>query len=135
MAFTFNLATDVGRVRLLIPDRVSTDPIFGDDEIETFLSLEGDDVRRATALALETAASDQTLTLKVVKLLDITTDGAKVGDALLKRAALLRSQAAQAEQAALAEQADAGELFDVAEMVPNSFAWRERVWNEALRNG
>lgn len=134
MAFTFNLATDVGRVRLLIPDRDSTDPIFGDDEIETFLNLEGD-VRRATALALETAASDQTLTLKVIKLLDITTDGAKTGDALLKRAALLRSQAAQAEQAELAAQADASELFDIAEMVPNSFAWRERVWNEGLRNG
>ena len=128
MAFTFNLATDVGRVRLLIPDRDSTDPLFQDDEITAFLSLEGD-VRRATALALETLASDQALVLKAVRLLDITTDGGKVSDALLKRATGLR------EQAERAEMAEENGLFDIAEMVPNSFAWRERVRNEGLRYG
>ena len=116
----------------MIPDRDNTDPLFQDDEITAFLSLEGD-VRRATALALETLASDQALVLKAVRLLDITTDGPKVGDALLRRALTLRDQAERADTAA--DMAEEGGLFDIAEMVPNAFAWRERVWNEGLRNG
>lgn len=129
MAFTFNVATDVGKVRLLVPDRVSADAVFQDDEIEAFLDLEGGVVRRAAALALETIASDNAMTLKVIRLLELTTDGAKTSDALLKRAEKLRSQAD------LADQAEEGAAFDIAEMVPNDFAWRERVWNEALRDG
>jgi hypothetical protein len=129
MAFTFNVATDVGKVRLLVPDRVSADAVFQDDEVEAFLDLEGGVVRRAAALALETIASDNAMTLKVIKLLDLTTDGAKTSDALLKRADKLRAQVETDDQA------EEGAAFDIAEMVPNSFAWRERVWNEALRDG
>lgn len=128
MAYTFDVRTDVGKLRLLIPDRDATEPFFQDGELEAFLALEGD-VRRATALALETLASDEALTLHAVQLLDLQTDGTKVSAALLTRAATLRGQAEAAE---LAEE---GAAFDVVELVPNSFAWRERVWNEALRDG
>jgi hypothetical protein len=128
VAYTYNLATDVGRCRLMIPDRVEAEAIFQDEEISAFLALEGG-VKGATALALETIASDQALTLKVIKLNDLTTDGAKVSDALLKRAAQLRQQAA-AEEAAEEDGA-----FDFAEMVNDQFSYRERVRNEALRNG
>lgn len=31
MAYTFDVATDVGRVRLLIPDRTAAEPIFEDE--------------------------------------------------------------------------------------------------------
>lgn len=133
MAFTFDVRTALGKVRLLIPDRDGTEPLFQDEEIAAFLELEADNVRRAAALALETIASDQALTQRAVRLLDIQTDGPKVADSLLKRAAKLRDQAAKLE--ADAELAADGGLFDVAEMVPNSFAWRERVWNERLRGG
>lgn len=129
MAFTFDVATSLGQVRLLIPDRDVSDPCFQDDELNAFLSLESANVRRATALALETIASDMAMTLKVIRLLDLTTDGAKTSDALLKRAATLRAQADAADLAV------EGAAFDIAEMVPNSFAWRERVYNEALREG
>lgn len=129
MAFTFDVATSLGQVRLLIPDRVSADAVFQDDEILAFLDLEGGVVRRAAALALETIASDNAMTLKVIRLLDLTTDGAKTSDALLKRAEKLRSQADVDDLAV------EGAAFDIAEMVPNSFAWRERVYNEALRDG
>lgn len=129
MAFTFDVATDVGRVRLLIPDRTAAEPLFEDEEIETFLDLESDNVRRATALALETIASDQALTLKVIKSLDLSTDGAKVSDALLKRAERLRTQADEVEAA------EDGGLFDIAEMVPTAFAYRERLAKAAMRYG
>jgi hypothetical protein len=60
-----------------------------------------------------------------MSLLDVTTDGAKLSDALLKRAALLRQQAANNVT---------GGSFDWAEMVPNDFSARERIYNEALRD-
>ena len=93
MAFTYVLSTDIGKVRLLIPDRISSDFIFDDDEITAFLSVESSSVKRAAALALETIASDIAMVDKVIKLLDLQTDGAKTSDALLKRAATLRDQA------------------------------------------
>jgi len=124
MAFTYDLTTDVGTVRLLVPDRVDAGHIFEDDEITAYLILEGD-TRSAAACALETIAADQALTLKVMKLLDVQTDGARVADALLKRAVLLREQAAANI---------AGGPFDWAEMVVTDFNARERVYNEALRD-
>ena len=126
MAFTYDLSTDVGKIRLLIPDTVSTSAVFSDEEVTALLLLESSSVRRAAALALETISVNETLTLKVIKLLDVQTDGAKVLDALLKRAALLRQQAA-------ADDADAGYAgFEIAEVIVDDFAWREQVMNSSL---
>lgn len=127
MTFTYDLASDIGNVRLLIPDSQATSYVFEDDEIEAFLVLEVG-VRRAAALALETIASNEALVLKVVKLLDVSTDGAKTADSLLKRAAVLRKQA---EDEDLAD----GGAFDVAEMVFDDFTLRERMLNQSLRGG
>ena len=126
MGYTYILSTDVGKVRLLIPDNRIDAVMFEDEEIEAFLALETD-VRRSAALALETIASDQALTLKVVRLLDLQTDGAKVAESLMKRAATLRRQAEDAEAA------EDGGAFEVIEMVPNMFSYRQRIANEALR--
>lgn len=124
MAFTYDLATTVGQVRLLIPDRVDSGHVFEDAEITAFLMLEGNNARLGAALALETIASDQTMVLKVMRLLDLQTDGARVADALLKRAAELRRQAGIE---------DATGAFGYAEWVLNSFSERERLRNQALR--
>lgn len=135
MAFTADLTTDVGKVRLLIPDRLSAYPIFQDDEIEAFLMVEGSVLKCAVALAIETIATDEALLLKVMKLGDNTTDGAKLAEALLKRAKLLRDQAAKAAADALAEEDDGSGYFDIAEQVFNEFGRREHLWNEMLRGG
>jgi hypothetical protein len=127
MGFTYELSAAAGRVRLLVPDNDSANYVFDDNEIDAFLALEGD-VRRAAALALETIASNEALTLKVIRLLDVQTDGRAVSDALLKRAAALRKQADDADMAA-------GGAFDVAEMVFDDFSWRERWINQTLRAG
>lgn len=124
--FTYILSTDVGKIRLLIPDNKEASYIFEDAEIEGLLSLEGNSVKRAAALALETIASDETMVLKVIKLLDVQTDGAKVADALLKRAAELRKQANDDEVAV-----DGG--FEVAEMVTDQFTYRQHLYNSILR--
>lgn len=128
MAFSYDLTTDIGKVRLLIPDNKSDAYLFEDEEVAAFLNLEGG-VRRAAALALETIASNETLVLKVIRLLDISTDGPRVADALLRRAATLRQQADDDDAAA----GIAG--FDIAEMVLDPFGYEEFRWNAARRGG
>ena len=126
MVFTYYpIDTDIGKLRLLIPDKESSDYIFADEELEAFLALEGD-IRSAAALALETIAANQALVLKVMRLLDVQTDGARVAEVLMARAALLRKQA---EEEAIA----AGSGFDWAEMLTTDFAVRDRLVNEMLR--
>ena len=127
MAFTYDLSTDAGKVRLMVPDNKSTAYVFEDDEIDAFLGLEYDNVRRAAALALETIASNEAYVLKVIKLLDLQTDGAKTSDALLKRAKLLRDQADRADAS------EDGGAWDIAEWTVSEFAARERLNNQWLR--
>ena len=127
MAFSFDLSSDLGKVRLLIPDRVAEEYLFHDEEILALLDIE-DGVKRSTALALETVASDNAMTLKVIRLLDLSTDGAKVSDALLKRAQGLRDQADVEDES--------GEMgFDIAELVYDDFSYQEKLAKEAERNG
>ncbi len=129
MAFSYDPATSAGKVRLLIPDKVDSGHLFEDDEIDTYLALENNSIKRAAALGLETAASDNALVLKVIKLLDLSTDGARTSSALLERAARLRSQA-EAE-----DSAEDGGSFDFAEWTVSDFAYRDRLNNESLRDG
>jgi hypothetical protein len=125
MTFSYDLTTDVGKIRLLIPDRTTATAFFTDEELTAMLSLEGD-VRRAAALALETMASDEAYVQKVIKVLDLQTNGAATAKELRERAAALRAQAAEAELAS-----DPG--FDVAEMVVDDFSYRQRLANEIER--
>lgn len=85
--------TEVGMVRLLIPDRDRDALIFTDAEISAFLALEGSAVKRAAASALEVAASNEAFIGKVIKDGDLQTDGAKLSAELRARAKELRRQA------------------------------------------
>ena len=127
MAFTYDTSTSAGRVRLLIFDTNSASYVFEDAEISVFLTLEGSNVKRSAALALETMASNEAFVQKTIRLLDLQTDGAKTADALMKRAAALRSQADTDEAA------EDGGSFDIAEWVVDDFSARQRVTNEWLR--
>lgn len=128
MAYSYLPTTDIGKVRMLVPDRVEASAIFSDEEIQAYLDMNDSNVRRAAAEALETIASDEAMTLKVITTLDLSTNGASTSDALLKRAALLRQQADDADAS------EDGGMFDYAEMTPNAFTKRERVVNQALRD-
>ena len=121
MAFTYLLNTNSGLVRLLIPDNNLSSYMFEDDEIEAFLTLEGG-VKRAAAMALETIASNEALVLKAITLMDLSTDGPKVSDALLKRADLLRKQADLDGEIA-------GGGWDIAELVYDPFGYREILYS------
>ena len=132
MVFTYNVATDRGKVRLLCTDTDVATPaaqIFQDDEIDTFLALMGNSILRSAALALETIASQEVLLMKRIRLLDLQTDGPAEAMALLEAAKLLKEQAAQEEEK------EEGGTFDYAEMVVDVFTAREKRDKEALRNG
>lgn len=126
MTFTYDPATDLGRLRLIITDTDSANPLFTDAEAQAFLGLTQQNVYRAAAMALDTMATSQTLILKVMSLLDLSTDGAAVARALREHALQLR------EQANISDAAD-GSLFDYAEQVDNIFTLRERVLKQAQR--
>lgn len=126
-SWSYDLATDIGRVRRTIPDRNQTEAIFSDEEIASFVDDEGD-WRRGTALALETIAVDEALVQKVQTISGFQTDGARLATALMARATALRTQAAQADM-------EDGGAFDIAEWVTGPFSQRERLYNDALRRG
>jgi hypothetical protein len=128
MTFTYDLTTSRGKVRLLAIDSDSTYAVFSDDEIDAFLSMEDNSVKRSAALALETIASNDAFRVKKVSLLDVSADGVSVSDALLKRAALLRKQA-DADEAS-----ESGGSFDIAEWVVDDFGYRQQLINDAMRN-
>lgn len=84
---------DVDTVRLLIADIDLQNQLFTDAHLQTFLDLEAANIKRAAAQALDAIASSEVLVSKVIRTQDLSTDGAKVADALRQHAASLRTQA------------------------------------------
>ena len=89
---TYDPSTALGQVRLLIND-TSGDPVFADADIYGFLALEGNNVKRAAAQAIDVIADDEALTSKMISTDDGTVNGPAVTEALRKRSAALREQA------------------------------------------
>jgi len=84
--------TPRGQVRLLANDVDETEPVFSDNEIDSFLAMEAGHVKLAAAQAIDTIADNEALCSKVIRTQDLATDGAKLADSLRKRAAALRQQ-------------------------------------------
>jgi hypothetical protein len=102
-----NYATAIGQVRLLIPDveqlsnpadpDADSEYIFNDAQIQAFLSLYSDNIKRAAAQAKLVLATSETLISKVIRTDDLQTDGAKLGQELRAQAKELRDQANEEE--------------------------------------
>lgn len=98
----------VGQVRVLIPDLrkledlrdLRNEPryLFTDDEILAFLAVNNGNVKRAAADACDAIGMDKALQLLVLKTDDKQTDGAKLLDAIVKRAKTLREQAREDDE-------------------------------------
>lgn len=117
--FTQDVTTDVGKVRLLLFDLDSSDPIYPDDVmIQALLDIEGGDVRLAGALGMESIAANRVMTMKVGQILDLKIDGYQVAKGLRETAKQMRDT-----------QDNSWAGFDIAEIVDNSqFAYREKIW-------
>lgn len=100
--------SSVGQVRVLIPDLrkledlrdLRNEPryLFTDDEILAFLAVNNGNVKRAAADACDAIGMDKALQLLVLKTDDKQTDGAKLLDAIVKRARMLREQAKEDDE-------------------------------------
>lgn len=98
----------IGQVRVLIPDLrkledlrdLRNEPryLFTDDEILAFLAVNNGNVKRAAADACDAIGMDKALQLLVLKTDDKQTDGAKLLDAIVKRAKALREQAKEDDE-------------------------------------
>lgn len=94
---SIDFSSDIGLVRLLLNDVDETNLVFSDGEIQAFLTLEGDSVKLAAAQAIDTNATNEALASKVIKDHQISTDGAKLADAMRKHAQSLRDQVAESD--------------------------------------
>ena len=83
----------VDQVRVLIVDVDTASPLFTDDQLRTYLSLNGDNVRRAAADALEAIAVSEVLVSKKIRTQDLSTDGPAVSAERRALAKQLRAQA------------------------------------------
>lgn len=114
-------SSNMNRVRLIIFDTdVTENAIFQDEEINAFLDIQGDDVLLGAAMALDTMASRESMIQKVIRLMDLQTNGPAVAKDLRDHAKMLR------------EQTEIGAV-DVAEFVNNTFQHRERLWKQKQR--
>lgn len=94
--------TDIGKVRLLIPDveeledprDLSAAPtfIFTDEQLAAYLSIEGGNLKYAASRALLAIATTEALILKVITTDDKATDGAKLAAELRAQAKQLRNE-------------------------------------------
>ena len=129
MSFTYDPTIDAGKVRLLISDTNTLDPsrqIFSDDEIDAFMALESN-VFYAAANALTAIAGNEAQVLKVIKSLDLQTDGEATTAGIL---AVAKEYRARGD---IYAGPDAG--FAIAEFVETTFQWDEKVFKELLRTG
>lgn len=111
-------------VRLLTGDKAVDDYIFTDDEMESFLELSNGNVYYAAADALDAIAANAAYTLKVLTILDVTTNGQATAEAIRASAAALRAKA----------DADAANTIvcGVANTVTPQLPTHWRPWWEAL---
>lgn len=127
MDFTYDPTTPEGKVRLLAQDFDAEEPIFSDQEIQAFLDLNAANIKWAAAQALEVIAANEVYVQKRIKILDLWTDGPREAEQLRELAKSYRDQANTLID-------DPDEMFDWAEHVFNPFTWRERIFNELMRN-
>jgi hypothetical protein len=105
---------------------VSASEIFDDDAIDAFLAMGDDEPFLGAALAAEAIASSELYIQKVIRIMDLQTDGAKT-------AAEWRMKAKQWRDLYESAIGEAGDAFDWAELVYDPFSARERVIAQGLR--
>ncbi|MCK5236324.1 MAG: hypothetical protein KAR06_04985 [Deltaproteobacteria bacterium] len=94
MTATYDISTDVGKVRLKSGDKDLTDIIFTDEEIEVFLANQGNDVNLAAAELLEAWAAEYTASPDSEKIGDYAYTQ-KIVDKMLKLAQKLKDTASE----------------------------------------
>lgn len=121
--------TPVGITRILAADfDLPLNATFQDETYTALLNLNNQSVRLAAAQAIDVMALNEAIVQKVIKILDLRTDGAHTAAAMVIQANELRRQEYEGS-------GDFTGMFDYAEMVTNPQTMRERVIAQWLRTG
>lgn len=91
--FPPDASTPVGQLRYVIND-VEEPYAFSDAHLQAMLSIYRNNLQLAGADLIESIAVDEVLLYRFVRTDDLTVDGSKAAEILLKRAQRLRDQAA-----------------------------------------
>lgn len=89
MSWTYDPTTDLGKMRLLVSDTDVNRPIMDDEDLQAFILIAGH-YWPGAAMALDSIATNEVLTQKVLTIMGTSTDGAKVAKELRARAMQLR---------------------------------------------
>ena len=121
MSFTYVLTTDLGKIRLNIDDRVSASAVFSDEELQAFLDQSDANVDLATARALFSIATTQSLLAKRIQAGNYSEDSSAVSQRLMELAKMF------------AERANAVPAEGDVEFGETDFAFREFLQKSVLR--
>lgn len=119
MAFTYNLATNGGKVRLLIADTDADNFDFSDEEIAVALDQCSNSLRRAGAWLLTALANNRARLAVSVRRGDVSEDLTRVADALREQAKWLIAEE---------ENATDGPLLAIINPTTDRFAAKRNHW-------
>lgn len=120
MGFTLDYKTELGQVRGLLGDILEASYRWEDDQLEMFLTLEGDDIYYAASDALMSLAQSYVLRGKI-KIMDLELDGATAAKDMRALAKDLR------------DQSDSQPDFDIAKMLTNKSSRNQDRFNEIVQ--
>jgi hypothetical protein len=89
VSWNYAPTTDLGKMRLLIADTDIDRQIMQDEDLQGFIVIAGH-YWLGAAMALDSIATNEVLTQKVLTIMGTSTDGAKVAKELRARAKQLR---------------------------------------------
>lgn len=98
---------DIESIRAVIPDDAAVfgplenEYMFTDAQIGHYYRIADGNILKASAIAVYALAASEALISKVIKTQDLATDGAKVAEALIKKADALIVMAANADSEAI----------------------------------
>lgn len=136
--YSYDLSTDVGKVRLNVDDRDMTrvgdevplerrSCVWSDEEVQAVLDATGG-VLRASARLLVVLAGNKQLLVQSRRIASTTVDYGSVRSDLLRQARAFLDDADVTEPVGATTPADG-----VAEMVHDDFSWRQVLDNQAMR--
>lgn len=126
MSVSYDVSTDLGKVRLLSFDTDTTNPLYQDEEHTAFLDLNAGNVRLAAAQAIDTIAANEAYVQKMIKMLDLMTNGPQTAMALRGAADELRRQVYEGS-------GDFSGMFDIAEQVYDNWTLDEHFVKSWMR--
>lgn len=132
MAFTYEISTTLGKVRLFCLDTNEADHIFEDEELQVFLDTFQGSPMLAAAFAIDLFATDAAKVAIATKNDNQSTDPTKMPELLAARAKTLRSLAASdpvfVASVVSAAQADAPDRIFTTDDTDNNYTGTMTGW-------